>query len=423
MTILSSPKIQIADSVSSDAFGRLRVSNNVTLFNSIMQYSTHTWAVNLWDKWQTITGGGAESVNHLPNESAVSMDLTTVSGQFIIRQQHIYNRYQPGKSHLIYITGVMPVKANVTGRIGYFDDNDGIFFENDGINNKVGIRTSTSGSPVDNTINQSSWNLDKLDGTGASGITLDPTKSQLIYIDFAWLSVGRVRIGFNVNGVNTAVHEFLHANLFQLPYMKTANLPVRYEIRNTSTSASATSMKQMSSTVISEGGQEIEPGDQVDIASGVTSVAVDQTFRPVMNIRPKLQFNGINNTGVLEPLTVDVISLSGGANAEWCVVRNPTITGGTASWQDEAATKMTEFDVAQTGNAVSISDGDIILGGYAFIGGNQSPSQINHDGFISRIQLGTNYDFTAQDCLTVMARSFSVTDANIIVDVKLREFK
>ena len=69
-----------------------------------------------------------------------------------------------------------------------------------------------------------------MDGTGTSGYNIDFTKSQLYVIDFEWLSVGRIRFGFYIFGKIYYCHQISNFNELDEPYMKTANLPIRYEI-------------------------------------------------------------------------------------------------------------------------------------------------------------------------------------------------
>ena len=178
-----------------------------------------------------------ELITHSPNDSGVILSGTTASGSTSIRQTFEYYRYQPGRSQQVLMTGVMGAKkTNVRQRIGLFDANNGLFFEQDGTNLKVVRRTKTSGVVVDNAVFQSAWNIDHLDGAGKSGILLDMSKAQIFVIDFEWLGVGRVRFGFNINGITYYCHQIFNANNLTTVYMQTANLPLRYELQNTAAS-------------------------------------------------------------------------------------------------------------------------------------------------------------------------------------------
>jgi len=204
-----------------DAFGRLRVSNPLTIFDSKNVMSKN----NLFD--EDLTGSG--TVTYTSNKSTVNLNVTTASGDKVIRQSKRVMSYQPGKSLLNLNTFVM--NAQETGleqRVGMFDANNGIFFEDTGTGYQIVRRTYTSGSAVDTAVAQASWNGDKLDGSGE--YTLDPTKASILFMDFEWLGMGAVRVGFVIDGKFITAHTFLNANNLDTVYMQTANLPIRYEI-------------------------------------------------------------------------------------------------------------------------------------------------------------------------------------------------
>ncbi len=199
--------MRLGDSPSIDAFMRFRVSNPVGLFDSQMQYDE---SLIFWESQYT---GTMAAVTHLPNESSVR--LTAGAGDRVTRQTRAYHRYQPGKSQMILMTFVLaPVRQYVEQRIGYFDGDNGIYLEildTDG-EPYITRRTFTSGAAVDNRVARADWNVDRLDGTGDSGISIDWTQSQILIIDLEWLGTGRVRVGFVVNGLIFYAHAFMNAN-------------------------------------------------------------------------------------------------------------------------------------------------------------------------------------------------------------------
>ena len=335
--------VTVSDGPNLDAFGRLRVSNPHTLFESQQQFDSSPLQYG-----EKITG--TASSLHLPNESSTLMTVGTNAGDKIVRQTREYFRYQPGKSLLVLMTGVLGAKkAGVRQRIGYFDDRDGIFWQQTNSGMSVVRRTSTSGSAVDNTIPQSSWNLDKLDGSGPSGVNLDPSKTQILIIDFEWLGVGRVRIGFVIDGLPVYCHSFLHANLLTEVYMKTANLPCRYELENTSTSASSTSMKHICSTVISEGGYN-EKGVVVS-AGGDLATKTVSSYTPLLSIRLKAS----HKTGKIVPITFDILNTANSI-LRYEVIARSSLTG--ASWS--SVSTATELD----SSATAVAGGIIIASGF-----------------------------------------------------------
>lgn len=307
-----------------DAFGRLRVSNPTGLFESQQQYDL---SPALWET--SAAGAGGTEATHLPNESSV---LLTVGGanSTLIRQTRKYFYYQPGKSLQIMLTFVAaPPAAGLTQRFGYFDAQNGVFVEVTPTQTRVVLRSFVTGSVVDNAVAQADWNIDKMNGTGPSGVTLDMTKAQILLMDLEWLGVGRVRIGFVIDGIPYYVHEFLHANIETAVYMTTANLPIRYEIRSDGTFSGTASARQICSQISSEGGVEFERGYLFTTSNGTTRVPVT-TRRPILSVRPKLTFNGVTNRVFSIKEDISLYCEDASIYAE--VVYGGTLTG--ASWAD-----------------------------------------------------------------------------------------
>ena len=345
-----------------DAFGRLRVSNPYTIFDSSNRY-----AIDDQFDTSTVTGG---STTFLPNEAAVRMDVTTASGAEVVRQTYRSMLYQPGKGLLVLETFVMNTpKANLRQRVGYFGTQNGLYFELTGAapGTKAFVMRTYVGGSVDNTtrrVEQSAWNGDKLDGTGASGLTLDLTKPQILWFDFEWLGVGNVRCGFIINGQYIVCHTYQTANVYGTSvYMTTAILPLRYEITNTAETADASFLKQICSSVMSEGG--LEPASIDHVAARTTDLtSVGTTLLPLVSIRLASTALG----AVVLPSAVKVIPTSAD-NFEIQLVKNATLTGATynavasdANVQyDVAATAMTGGTIVQIEYAASSNQGTTAL--------------------------------------------------------------
>jgi hypothetical protein len=380
-------EIELTDSSNSDAFGRLRVSNPELVFESIHKYDKQPL---LWD--ETIAGTGTST--HDINQSAVLMAVGTASGDSVVRQTKRYCAYYPGKSQLVMMTGNMGgMKANVRQRIGYFDVNNGVFFEMNGTTLRVVQRSGTSGSPVDTAVNQADWNIDKMDGTGDSGITLDMSKSQIFMIDLEWLGVGRVRCGFIIGGRFVQCHEFNNANSIVGPYMTTAKLPLRYEIVNTGTSASTTTMYHICGTVITEGGKATG-GIVRSVNNGTTYKTANGGNRvPLITIRLK----SANNRASLVPLKFEIIN-SNATDFRYELVLNGTLTGASFN----GALGYAELDTAAT----SINTGTTILSGYSL--GNVQVSTVDLADILTSVEsdiAGTS------DILSVVITPISNTTA------------
>lgn len=376
-----------------DAFGRLRVSQPFTLFDSQNRYA----ADPSFDT--SLTGSGTSTF--LTNESAVSLAVTTASGDKVVRQTKRCFPYQPGKSLSFLMTFVMAAaKTNLRQRVGYFDSNNGLFLQRNGTELSFIIRSYTGGS-VDDTrkVIQSAWNGDKLDGSGASGITLDTTKAQILFADFEWLGVGSVRVGFVIDGQYITAHTFDNANEVTSVYMQTATLPLRIEIENTAATASSSSMKQICSTVISEGGYEQTSIERVARRS-TTLTGIGTSFVPLVSIRLASDSLG----AVILPKQVRVLPIANG-EYEIALVRNATLTG--ASY-DTTTFASVDFDVTAT----AMSGGDIVLNEYA-TASNQAGSQAQNDLLYNfDMQLGATIAGTS-DVYTVAVRILSGTGSAI----------
>lgn len=360
-----------------DAFGRLRVSQPYTLFDSQNRYA----ADNQFDV--ALTGTGATSF--LPNEAAVNMAVTAMGVGSVVRQSYRSFPYQPGKGLLVLATFVMDGNAStsLTQRVGYFNTSNGVFFQRvDGVYSFV-LRSSslpTPGTPSDvRSVPQSSWNGDKLDGTGLSGYTLDPSKAQILWIDFEWLGVGSVRCGFIINGEYIVCHTFTNANEITAVYMTTAILPVRYEI--TSSTALAASMKAICCSVVSEGGYEQSSASHVARRTSVlTNIDTTATFFPIVSIRLASGRTG----AVVLPQRVQFLPLTS-QNYEVVLLRDPTLTGATFAATIPSDSNV-EFDVAAT--AIS-SVGTIVQTDYVSSSGSGGTNPlVDPAGYNWDLQIG-----------------------------------
>jgi hypothetical protein len=121
----------------------------------------------------------------------------------------------------------------------------------------------TMSKTFDKKIPQSSWNLDKADGTGFTGYELDLNRMQMFYIDYSWYGAGAIRWGFRAtDGEITYVHKEVNNNVNLEAYMRSGNLPARYETntvpvytKTTSTlSSSATSLSVASTASFNDSG-------------------------------------------------------------------------------------------------------------------------------------------------------------------------
>ena len=337
-----------------DAFGRLRVSNPLTLFDSSHRYRDN----NLWNT--STASGGTATFN--ANQGLVDLTVGTTSGAKVYRETTKVFSYQPGKSLLVMNTFVFnPAKNNLRQRVGYYGSANGIYLELDGVGGSVLAfveRSSVSGVAAETKVVQSSWNVDKMDGTGPSGMTLDITKAQILWMDIEWLGLGTVRLGFVIDGKFILCHQFHHANLITSTYITTASLPLRYEIENTGATASNSTLKQICSTVLSEGGYELR-GLQQGIAIPITTpttLTTSGTYYPIISLRLKASPDRLDAIVIITALSI--MGTTNNANYNWRMVASGTTTGGT--WTSAGADSGVEYNLTGT----SFTGGRILAQGF-----------------------------------------------------------
>lgn len=414
--IIIDPSSGSSLNIFSDAFARLRTSEAY----SIADYK-HVYGVNP-DFLDKLSNGG--TVSHIANSACVRLETTSDSSSRAIHQSRMYHNYMPGKSQLILSSFIFyNAVAGVTKRTGYFDDRDGIFFEQDwdGILS-FNIRSYVSGSPVDRKVVQSEWNGDKCDGTGNSSWNIDITKTQLFWCDFQWLGVGRVRVGFVHEDNYVVCHTFYNSDILDVVYMSNPNLPVRCEIVNTGTTIGGY-FDQICATVISEGGY-FEAGIDYSVSSGTTlkSITVAAGIAPVLAIRLKNTYQTYPNRVFVRAKEVDVYA--GGNPVYWKLYKLDSISNLTLSnstWTSANSQSAVEYNLTAT----AFTGGYQVLSG---IIGTQSPggsskgagSGSEDPNLSKRNFISQNYDSTDSEIYLLCAQAIGGT-ADVAVDFTWRE--
>jgi hypothetical protein len=254
--------------------------------------------------------------------------------------------------------------SGITKEFGYFDDKNGIFFRSKDGTVSACIKTYITGSAVDTVVSQSSWNIDTMDGNGPSGVTIDFSKAQIGIIDFEWLGVGRVRVGWVVDGIVYYCHQFLNANSLSGVYMSTPNLPVRYSIENSGSGAAST-FEHVCSSVISEAGQE-KNGILRHKDSGAISNLASGTAYAAIGI--KLKAANLDATVLLENLSI--INTTINDQAHWELRFNPAVAG-TFTYTDQT-NSVVQIAIGSVSNTVT--GGTEIDGGYFATGTPVTPT-------------------------------------------------
>jgi hypothetical protein len=375
-----------------DSFGRLRVSNPVTLFDSQNRYKLN-------EKFFSNTIGTGTAVNYIQAQSSANLFVTSNVNDFVARESRYVFNYQPGKSLLTMCTFVMnPAKSGLVQRVGYFGSENGYYIQLGSNTSPTTLfsnvyiveRSNVLGTVSETLVAQQNWNGDKLDGTGASGLSLDITKSQIFYTDIEWLGVGSVRIGVVIDGMFISCHTFNHANLVPYTYITTACLPVRYEITNRAATSGTSNLNQICSTVLSEGGYE--PKEQLFCQLGpvVGKTVTTTTAVPLISIR--LAPGRLDAIAVLKQLNVAVSTNTD--LAQWTLILNGTLSGPT-SWGAHAVSTNVQVDTGSSG----ISGGRLIEAGFAQTGSINTSLQAS----FFEAQLGRNSFTGTSDIITLAA--------------------
>jgi hypothetical protein len=349
-----------------DAFGRTRVSNPLTLFDSSHRYRDN----NLWDS--LIVGTGS-TVGFVTAQGLINIGIGTTAGCSVIRETTKVFSYQPGKSLLVLNTFVMNApKTNLRQRVGYFGADNGMYLQVSGIGStSVSFVERSLSIGTETIVPQTEWNIDKLDGTGISGLTLDITKAQILWMDIEWLGLGTVRVGFVINGQFIHCHSFHHANIIQSTYITTASLPLRYEIANTGITTSSSTLKQVCSTVISEGGYELRGLQQAvntPITAPVDLPSPAGTYYPVISIRLKSSPDRLDAIVIMTALSL--MGAGNGPDYNWQVRASATTSGGT--WVSAGADSAVEYKI----DGGTVSGGRILASGF-FNASNQSTASVD----------------------------------------------
>jgi hypothetical protein len=323
------------DSGSVDAFGRQRTSAPYTLFDSTMRYDKRS------DQWFDKTAGSGV-VSYLTNESSAALTVNTASGDTVLRRTKQNFPYQPGKSMMVVqsFVGAEPT-VGLIQEVGLFDDNNGIILRASGTTLQFAVRSNASGGIVEDVVDQSAWNINTLDD-------LDFTKAQIFTADLEWLGVGRVRVGFVIDGEIIYCHEFKHYNQLSSVYMTTAILPLSYRIHNASAQSSGHTLKHICCSILSEGGYEPD-GAIYSVSHDLATVPNTTGERITAGIRMASGRTG----NVILPVRIST-TVNSADIVLWRLRLNPTVSGvvWTAAQNGRGNVEVTTSGTASGGTVV-----------------------------------------------------------------------
>lgn len=414
-TILEN-QVTIKDSPNLDAFSRLRVSNPLTVFSNQFTYDLSPLVFEEY-------GSGSYGVTHNTNDRSATIGLFGApAGDFIYMQSYEYIPYQPGRSQIVFITfNMFPISApnNDTIRtVGLGDNDNGFFFRYNGTLPGLEFVILSSTTLGSQSAVQANWNLDKLDGTGPSGIALNEKETQILVIDFQALYVGRVRFGFDIDGEIIYAHEFTHANTKTFPYIATANLPIRVGMFALNSTGSE-QMEFICCSVASEGGLEDAQRFGYTFSQEGGYLTLPNTSTHLMSIRPTTTFNSYTNRIKIVLQSIEIVNI-GNRALFWSLGIGATLSGASYSNYN---TTYSGVEIDTTG-AFTSSPAITINSGYL-------PATIGSGGTAFSSELITKYPITLDalgnprdfGTLTLSANTVGTGTTDVYYVIKWKEIR
>lgn len=393
-----------------DAFSRLRVSAPGYRFDSQLTYRIDS------DLWDTAVTGDGTVTHDATNRLASVVAGATAGANTAILQSHYHAPYTPGRGQLVFVTFSMPTVPPTNGEVGcgYYDGSNGIFLKRTPTEVTINLANTTSADPQ--SIEQADWNIDPLDGSGPSGKTLDLTKTNILAIQMQALYVGRVVVGFDIDGDLVPVHEFNHANVQAHPYIAQASLPIRYWA-NTSTDATAATIRAICSSVISEGGENLaQMAGREFVATGNK---INSAAAAVLVIRCKAQLNSINSNTLCVPTGIDVAVADAPCWIE--VRRNATVTAGTYEDIDAASSVEVSF-AGNAGDDPVVTAGTGTLLDRFYVPAAASSRATAVAGLVGKVLLSYSHLLAAGDTLSVIYNG-GTGSTDVFASLRWREIR
>lgn len=404
-----------------DAFRRIRTSHPFLIFEANSYTSlinnNNGSIVNSRAKFDVINATGG-TTTHDNTAKKHTLQTTTSNGSSTRLQTRRYFRCQPGRGQSITTSlNFRSQQNNVTKQIGYYDDNDGVFFRVTSSDIFIVVRSSVSGSVVDTTYGRLTsgtagrWNGDQLDGSAGSAGTINLSNVQLLTVDFQWLGVGIIRFYIACNGQPILVHSINNANDISSIYSRSGTLPLRCEVVNTGTGTVGV-MDFFCCSIVSDAGVHLaeQAGENYSASNLGTTISINTTLKAIIAVRPATTYNGeTNRTSVV--LTDVNLLVTSRDDILFQIILNPTITAGT--WSSPSGSCMQQ-NTTMTG----FSGGHVIYQTYVSSNTNQLSiaELLNSDLFLT-----TDVAGTSSDTILIAAASIS-SSANVVSVINWKEF-
>ena len=369
---VSSPRDPMVDS-----FGRERVSLPSVVFE---QNFSQAPADPIWEK----TAYGSGTLTNPANSGTTNLNtIAAASGSGYWIQTYNYVRYMPGISTIHRFTFTFaPLVAGLVQRLGMYSDQartgsapgntgDGLYLEANGTTVNLVLRNYVSGTITEIRVPQSQWSLDHMDGTGPtmgnpSGIKLDWTVPQHWILEFQYLGVGVIRMGWNSPVGLIWCHEFVSVNALATPYARTGSFPLSAEIYTTTTGIAASTLQLINTVVIQERDGSLTRGWRYFSGNSGTTVCTPGTANalyPILALRALLT-NDFTKRATFVPVDGSLTVVTAGVGTtsiQWAIVAMPTPMTGATFGISAAPSSVIELD--QGAAEATAVTGEIIFSG------------------------------------------------------------
>ena len=318
------------------AFGELSVASNTPLAQTDFVYGINTVITS------NVTSGSNASVT--ATNGLLSLVANAAAGaSMVMFKPKKFVKYRGGESTLTRITGAFtsgaPTNSIQFVGTGFLEPSSNVILDGMGFGyqgSSFGIFWFRNSSTT--FIPQASWNLDTMQGTGKSGITLDPTKLNIFELKFQYLGGGNLffYVLSSITGRWVHVHMIQNAGTLVTPVFRDPTMHAMWYSNcyavgnNTPVTVQGASCGQFLE------GQRRFLGPKGAYAYIPTAAVTNNTNTLMFALRNALYFNGIANRS-----QAHIRSISFGGNGTGTgsnqpngvialtLIRNPTSGGPT----------------------------------------------------------------------------------------------
>ena len=341
-------------------------TGHLKVVSSTEQYSISGYPFGTdTDNWLNTADSIGHTISHLADSRGMRVAINGTNTSKVKRQSARVFTYAAGNDHDVTFATKYELQNGARAQIGYFDNDNGLFFRIDKALGEYTIstvrRSKASGTLEEEVIPQSNWNIDKLDGTGVSGKTLNKVSIQMMFISFTWYGGGSAILGFKIDRELIPVHIFTSANRLSHTLIGEPNQPFRIEVTNQGVSTAGTSNIDIWGLHLAINGSDPAQriGNPFSIRTLNRSVSAGNSYH-ILSIKPEILFKGINNRAWIK---IRDFAIWGDTGGSFRVIYNANFIDPTyaSSWlsvdSTNSFTSYNTFNSAFTGGRLFQSGG------------------------------------------------------------------